>query len=85
MNVRHFNGLLSAFASQGTASVRATPIVNALNNEPVFIRIGTQDVFFKTTTQTDAQTGRIVQTTSEPQAVTEGIVLRVPRRSQAME
>ena len=36
------------------------------------MRVGTQDVFFRTTTQTDAVTGRILQTTVEPQAITEG-------------
>jgi len=41
------------------------------------MRVGTQDVFFKTTAQTDAVTGRILQTTVEPQAITEGVVLSV--------
>ena len=53
----------------------ASPTVNALNNEPAIMRVGTQDVFFKTTTQTDAVTGRILQTTTEPQSITEGMVL----------
>jgi type II secretory pathway component GspD/PulD (secretin) len=34
-------------------------------------------VFFKTTSQVDATTGRILQTTVEPQAITEGVVLSV--------
>jgi type II secretory pathway component GspD/PulD (secretin) len=34
-------------------------------------------VFFRTTTQTDASTGRILQTTTEPRAITEGVVLSV--------
>ncbi len=54
----------------------ASPTVNALNNEPAIMRVGTQDVFFKTTTQTDAVTGRILHTT-EPHAITEGVVLSV--------
>jgi type II secretory pathway component GspD/PulD (secretin) len=41
------------------------------------MRVGTQDVFFKTTSQVDATTGRILQTTVEPQAITEGVVLSV--------
>ena len=40
------------------------------------MRVGTQDVFFKTTTQTDAATGRMLHTT-EPHAIIEGIVLSV--------
>jgi len=38
---------------------------------------GTQDVFFRTTSQVDVATGRILQTTVEPQAITEGVVLSV--------
>jgi MSHA biogenesis protein MshL len=77
LNIKDFNGLLTAFASQGKVNVMASPTVNALNNEPMIMRVGTQDVFFKTTTQTDAVTGRVLQTTVEPQAITEGIVLTV--------
>ncbi len=76
LNIKDFPGLLSALASQGTVNVLASPTVNALNNEPAIMRVGTQDVFFKTTTQIDAVTGRILQTT-EPQAITEGVVLSV--------
>jgi type II secretory pathway component GspD/PulD (secretin) len=77
LNIKDFTGLLNAFASQGTVNVMASPTVNALNNEPAIMRVGTQDVFFKTTTQADAATGRILQTTVEPQAMTEGVVLSV--------
>jgi MSHA biogenesis protein MshL len=76
LNIKDFPGLLSALASQGTVNVMASPTVNALNNEPAIMRVGTQDVFFKTTTQTDEVTGRILHTT-EPQAITEGVVLSV--------
>lgn len=76
LNIRDFPGLLRALASQGTVNVVASPTVSALNNEPAIMRVGTQDVFFRTTTQTDPVTGRIVHTT-EPQAVTEGVVLSV--------
>jgi type II secretory pathway component GspD/PulD (secretin) len=41
------------------------------------MRIGTQDVFFITTSQIDAATGRILQTTVTPQPVTQGVVLSV--------
>lgn len=76
LNINDFPGLLTAFASQGKVNVMASPAVNVLNNEPVIMRFGTQDVFFKTTTQADPATGRILHT-SEPQAITEGIVLSV--------
>jgi MSHA biogenesis protein MshL len=77
LNIKDFAGLLSAFATQGRVNVIATPQVNALNNEPAIMRVGTQDVFFKTTSQVDATTGRILQTTVEPHAITEGVVLSV--------
>jgi MSHA biogenesis protein MshL len=76
LSIKDFTKLLSAFAAQGKVNVMASPTVNALNNEPAIMRVGTQDVFFKTTTQTDAESGRILQTV-EPQAITEGVVLSV--------
>ena len=76
LNIKDVPGLLSALATQGTVNVLASPTVNALNNEPAIMRVGTQDVFFKTTTQTDAATGRVLHTT-EPHAITEGLVLSV--------
>jgi type II secretory pathway component GspD/PulD (secretin) len=77
LRVNDITGLLDALASLGKVNVMASPTVNALNNEPAIMRVGTQDVFFKTTTQLDAATGRIVQTTIEPQSITEGVVLSV--------
>jgi MSHA biogenesis protein MshL len=77
VNIKDFPGLLNALATQGKVNVLASPRVNALNNEPAILRVGTQDVFFKTTSQVDAATGRILQTTVEPQAITEGVVLSV--------
>ncbi len=77
LNIKDFTGLLNAFATQGKVNVMASPTVNALNNEPAIMRVGTQDVFFRTTTQTDGVSGRILQTTVEPQAITEGVVLSV--------
>ena len=77
LSIKDFTGLLQAFAAQGKVNVMASPTVNALNNEPAIMRVGTQDVFFKTTTQTDGVSGRILQTTVEPQAITEGVVLSV--------
>ena len=77
LNIKDFTGLLNAFATQGRVNVVASPRVNAMNNEPAIMRVGTQDVFFKTTSQVDATTGRILQTTVEPQAITEGMVLSV--------
>ncbi len=76
LDIKDVPGLLSALATQGTVNVLASPTVNALNNEPAIMRVGTQDVFFKTTTQTDGATGRVLHTT-EPQAITEGVVLSV--------
>ena len=55
----------------------ASPRVMAMNNEPAVMRVGTQDVFFVTTSQVDATTGQILQTIVTPQSITEGVVLSV--------
>jgi MSHA biogenesis protein MshL len=77
LNVGDFTALLNAFASQGKVNVLSSPRITAMNNEPAVMRIGTQDVFFTTTTQIDSQSGQIVQSTVTPQSLTEGVVLSV--------
>lgn len=77
VNIRDFQGLLEAFASQGKVNVMASPYVMAMNNEPAVMRVGTQDVFFVTTSQVDAGSGTLLQTSVVPQTVTEGIMLNV--------
>jgi MSHA biogenesis protein MshL len=77
ISIKDFKGFLAAFASQGRVNVMASPWVNAMNNEPVVMRVGTQEVFFVTTSQVDAATGRILQTSVAPQSVTGGVVLSV--------
>ena len=77
VSIKDFKGFLEAFASQGRVNVMASPWVNAMNNEPAVMRVGTQDVFFVTTSQVDATTGQILQTVVTPQSVTEGVVLSV--------
>jgi MSHA biogenesis protein MshL len=74
---RDFTALLNAFATQGTVNVLSSPRVTAMNNEPAIMRIGTQDVYFVTTTQVNPETGQILQSTVTPQALTEGVVLSV--------
>ena len=77
LNVGDFSALLNAFAAQGKVNVLSSPRITAMNNEPAVMRIGTQDVFFVTTTQIDSQSGQIVQSTVTPQSLTEGLVLSV--------
>jgi MSHA biogenesis protein MshL len=77
ISIKDFKGFLDALASQGRVNVMSSPWVNAMNNEPVVMRVGTQDVFFVTTSQVDATTGQILQTVVTPQSVTEGLVLSV--------
>jgi len=77
LNIKDFAGLLDAFGSQGRVNVMASPWVTAMNNEPAVMRVGTQDVFFVTTSQVDAGTGQILQTVVTPQTITEGVVLSV--------
>lgn len=77
LDINDFNGLLRAFATQGKVNVLSSPKVMAMNNEPALMRVGTQDVFFVTTSQVDAITGRLLQTTVVPTPITEGVVLSV--------
>ena len=77
LNGSDFTALLNAFAAQGKVNVLSSPRVTAMNNEPAVMRIGTQDVFFVTTTQVDPQSGQILQSTVTPQTLTEGVVLSV--------
>ena len=77
LDINDFSGLLRAIATQGEVNVLSNPKVMAMNNEPALMRVGTQDVFFVTTSQVDAVTGRLLQTTVVPTPITEGVVLSV--------
>jgi MSHA biogenesis protein MshL len=72
-----FSLIVSALASQGNVNVLSSPTVATLNNQPAVIRVGTQDVFFTTTTQVDPRTGTIIQTATTPSTINEGVVLDV--------
>ena len=76
LRVGKVDGLLRALSNQGTVNVLSRARVVAMNNEPVVMRAGTRDVFFVTTSQVDA-TGRVLQRTTPPRTVTEGVVLTV--------
>lgn len=77
LKIGDFSAVLNAFATQGKVNVLASPRVTAMNNQPAIMRIGTQDVFFTTTTQVSPTTGEILQSTVTPQSLTEGVVLSV--------
>jgi MSHA biogenesis protein MshL len=77
ININDFKGLLEAFAGQGRVNVVASPSVMAMNNEPAVMRVGTQDVYFVTTSQVEASSGRTLQTVMTPQTINEGVTLSV--------
>jgi MSHA biogenesis protein MshL len=77
LNIGDFTGLLEAFAGQGRVNVMASPWVMAMNNEPAVMRVGTQDVYFVTTSQVDASSGQVLQTVVTPQTINEGVTLSV--------
>jgi MSHA biogenesis protein MshL len=83
LNSGDFSALLNAFATQGKVNVLSSPRVTAMNNEPAIMRIGTQDVFFVTTTQVNPETGQILQSAVTPQSLTEGVVLSVTSQISA--
>src|SRR5438128_1100100 len=69
--------LISALSTYGDVYVLANPTVTTMNGQPAVVRIGTQDVFFITQTQTDPRSGQIIQTAETPATVNEGVVLDV--------
>lgn len=74
---KNTTAVVSALSTIGRVKVLSSPTVATLNNQPAIIRVGTQDVFFTTTTQVDPRTGSIVQTAIVPAEVDEGIVLDI--------
>jgi len=73
----NFNAVIDLLSTQGSVNVLASPMTIAMNNTPSIMRVGTQDVFFSTTSLSDSTSGRIIQTTETPTAITEGVVLSV--------
>ena len=73
----NFSALVQALNQRGTVNVLSSPTVATLNNQPAVMRVGTQDVFFTTTTQVDPRTGTIVQTATQANTINEGVVLDV--------
>jgi MSHA biogenesis protein MshL len=77
VTIRDFTALLEALATEGDVHVLSSPRVAAMNNEPMIVRVGTQDVYFVTTSQHEAATGRVLQTSVSPHPIEEGMVLSV--------
>ena len=74
---KEINATINALATQGYVNVISSPTISTLNNQPAIMRVGTQDIFFSTTTQVDPRTGTIIQTAITPSAINEGVVLDV--------
>jgi type II secretory pathway component GspD/PulD (secretin) len=68
LNMKDMPGILTALSSQGTVNVLATPMVNALNNEPAIMRAGTH-----TTTEPHAILDGIVLSVT-PQIASDGMI-----------
>ncbi len=68
--------LVEALAAQGVVRVLARPRVVAMNNEPAYMRVGREGVYFVTTERTDPVTGAR-ETRAEPRGISEGLVLTV--------
>lgn len=77
LSVKGLDVILSGLKTYGRVNVLSKPNVSTLNGQPAVVRIGTQDVFFVTQTQTDTRTGQIIQTAETPASVNEGVVLDV--------
>ena len=73
----NFTGLIQLLSQHGAVNVLSSPSVSTLHNQPAVMRVGTQDVFFTTTNTLDPTTGAIVQSTTTPSTINEGVVLDV--------
>jgi MSHA type pilus biogenesis protein MshL len=72
----NFNAVIGAFANQGEVNVLSSPSVVTLNNQMALLSVGTQEVFFTTTTVFNG-TGDLAQTITTPGTVTNGVILSV--------
>ena len=63
-------------ANQGEVNVLSSPSVVTLNNQVALLSVGTQEVFFTTTTVFNGQ-GNLAQTFTTPGTVTNGVILSV--------
>ncbi len=72
----NFNAVIGAFANQGEVNVLSSPSVVTLNNQMALLSVGTQEVFFTTTTVFNGQ-GNLAQTITTPSTVTNGVILSV--------
>ena len=71
------NAVLGALENQGEVNVLSSPSVVTMNNQVALLSVGSQEVYFSTTTIIDPTTGRIIATTTQPQTVTNGVILSV--------
>ena len=72
----NFNAVIGAFANQGEVNVLSSPSVVTLNNQMALLSVGTQEVFFTTSTVFNGQ-GNLAQTITTPGTVTNGVILSV--------
>ena len=78
-NVAHgdFTTLIQTLSTRGEVNVLTASSISTLNNQPAVIRVGTQDVFFTTTSQVNPETGLTISTATTPATINEGVVLDV--------
>jgi MSHA biogenesis protein MshL len=75
ITVGDIGALVTAIGEQGIVKMIAAPQIVAMNNEPAIMRVGTQEVYFVSTADSDV-TGQTRQTSS-PGSITEGLTLTV--------
>ena len=73
---RDVNAVLGAMSNQGDVNVLSSPSVVTLNNQVALLSVGTQEVFFTSTTTLNNQ-GGLAQVTTQPGTVTNGVTLSV--------
>jgi type II secretory pathway component GspD/PulD (secretin) len=70
------SAVIGAMANQGDVNVLSSPSVVTMNNQVALLSVGTQEVFFTTTTVFNGQ-GNLAQTVTNPGTVTNGVILSV--------
>lgn len=73
---KDFSAVIDLLETVGKVEVLSNPRIATMNNSTAIVRAGTQNVFFQTATQV-SETGQILQTVTNPVAITEGVLLDV--------
>ena len=67
--------VIKAISEKHDTTVKTSPRVMTMNNQPALIVVGEEEVYFETIDELDPQTGEVTQTRTQPRSVTIGVSL----------